>query len=37
MAYNIGMARKQESGWVSRAVSKSAGLAFMQAYRHVRV
>jgi len=37
MAYNMDMARKQESGWVSRAVRKSAGLAFMQAYRKVRV
>src|SRR5271168_5242297 len=31
------MARRQKSSWISQAVSKSASLAFMKAYRQVRV
>jgi len=31
------MARKTNSGWISRAASKSTGLAFMRAHREVRV
>jgi len=31
------MARKQNPGWISQTVSKSAGLAFLQAYKKVRV